>query len=252
MPFAPFVVKKNIPQRWCVCSVKLYNLKLTILFEDESLIAIHKPNGLLVHRTKIATDASEFALQILRDQIGQRVFPTHRLDRKTSGVLLFAKDEESNRLMQMQFMDQKISKTYKAIVRGWTDDEGTIDYALTTDKGKTQDAITRYKTIKRSEIDLPNGKFPTSRFSLVELSPETGRMHQLRKHLAHIFHPIIGDRPHGCNKQNKLFLEQFSMIEMLLHAENIALKHPHTCETIFIQSEIQGEFKRMLSELNFE
>ena len=227
-------------------------MNLQILFEDESLIAIHKPNGLLVHRTKIALDAEEFALQILRDQIGQRVFPTHRLDRKTSGVLLFAKDEESNREMHMQFMEQHVSKTYKAIVRGWTDDEGTINYALTTDKGKVQDAITHYKTLKRSEIDLPNGKFSTARFSLVELTPETGRMHQLRKHMAHIFHPIIGDRPHGCNKQNKLFLEQFSMIEMLLHAENLAFKHPKTGQAILIQSEIQGEFKRMLSELKFE
>ncbi len=227
-------------------------MNLKILFEDESLIAIHKPNGLLVHRTKIATDASEFALQILRDQIGQRVFPTHRLDRKTSGVLLFAKDEDTNRLMQMQFMDQKVSKNYKAIVRGWTENEGTIDYPLTTDKGKVQDAITHFKTLNQSEIDLPNGKFSTARFSLVQLMPETGRTHQLRKHLAHIFHPIIGDRPHGCNKQNKLFLEHFSMIEMLLHAEKLSFKHPHSGKTIIIQSEIQGEFKRMLSELNIE
>jgi len=226
-------------------------LELQILFEDEFLIAIHKPNGLLVHRTKIAIDAEEFALQILRDQIGQRVFPTHRLDRKTSGVLLFAKDEETNREMQMQFMEQEVSKTYKSIVRGWTEDEGTIDYALTTDKGKVQDAITHYKTVDRTEIDLPNGKFSTARFSLVELTPETGRMHQLRKHLAHIFHPIIGDRPHGCNKQNKLFLEHFSMIEMMLHAENLRFKHPKTGEAILVQSEIQGEFKRMLGELGF-
>ena len=227
-------------------------MTLDILFEDESLIAVHKPAGLLVHRSKIATDAEEFALQILRDQIGQKVYPTHRLDRKTSGVLLFAKDEETNRLMQIQFMEQLVSKTYKAIVRGWTDDAGTIDYALTTDSGKTQDAITHYTTLQRSEIDLPNGKFATARFSLVELKPETGRMHQLRKHLAHIFHPIIGDRPHGCNKQNKLFLEHFSMIEMMLHAQKLAFTHPITEEKIEIQSAIQGEMKRMMGELKLE
>lgn len=224
-------------------------MTLDILFEDESLIAVHKPAGLLVHRTKIATDAEEFALQILRDQIGQKVFPTHRLDRKTSGVLLFAKDEETNRAMQTQFMEQRVSKEYLAIVRGWTDDAGTIDYALTTDSGKTQDAITHYTTLQRSEINLPNGKFSTARFSLVELKPETGRMHQLRKHLAHIFHPIIGDRPHGCNKQNKLFLEHFAMIEMMLHAEKLQFKHPVTGDEVRIHSEIQGEFKRMFDEL---
>ena len=224
-------------------------MKLEVLYEDEFLIAIHKPNGLLVHRTKIARDADEFALQILRDQIDQKVFPTHRLDRKTSGVLLFAKDEETNRLMQTQFMDQTVSKTYKAITRGWTDDEGIIDYALTNDSGKTQDAVTHYKTLTTSEIDLPNGKFSTARFSLVELKPETGRMHQLRKHLAHIFHPIIGDRPHGCNKQNKLFKEHFSMMEMLLHAEKLEFKHPKSGSNVLVESEIQGEFKRMLSAL---
>lgn len=227
-------------------------MNLTLLFEDETLIAVHKPNGLLVHRTKIATDAEEFALQLLRDQIGQKVFPTHRLDRKTSGVLLFAKDEDTNRLMQIQFMEKEVSKTYKAIVRGWTDDAGTIDYALTNDSGKTQDAITHYKTLQRTEIDLPNGKFSTARFSLVELTPETGRMHQLRKHLAHILHPIIGDRPHGCNKQNKLFLERFSMIEMMLHAENLTFIHPITEDEVSVHSEIQGEMKRMMEELKFE
>lgn len=225
-------------------------MKLNILFEDDYLVAIHKPNGLLVHRTKMARDADEFALQILRDQIDQKVFPTHRLDRKTSGVLLFAKDEETNRSMQIQFMDQQVSKTYKAIVRGWTDDAGTIDYALTNDSGKTQEAVTHYETLQKSEIDLPNGKFSTARFSLVELKPETGRMHQLRKHLAHIFHPIIGDRPHGCNKQNKLFKEHFSMVEMLLHAEKLEFKHPKTGEAISIRSEIQGEFKRMSGVLS--
>lgn len=227
-------------------------LTLEVLFEDEFLIAIHKPNGLLVHRTKIATDADFFALQILRDQIGQKVFPTHRLDRKTSGVLLFAKDEETNRAMQTQFMEQRISKEYKAIVRGWTDDSGTIDYALTTDSGKTQDAVTHYTTIQRSEIPLTNGKFSTARFSLVQLNPETGRMHQLRKHLAHIFHPIIGDRPHGCNKQNKLFLDHFSMIEMMLHAQKLVFQHPKTGAHIQIQSEIQGEMKRMSTELGLD
>ncbi len=227
-------------------------MELQILFEDEHLIAIHKPNGLLVHRTKIATDAEEFALQLLRDQIGQKVFPTHRLDRKTSGVLLFAKDDETNRAMQIQFMEQEVSKTYTAIVRGWTPDSGTIDYSLTTDSGKTQDAITHYTTLQRSEIELPNGKFSTARFSLVELKPETGRMHQLRKHMAHIFHPIIGDRPHGCNKQNKLFLEHFSMIEMMLHAEKLNFTHPVSGEKIEIEAEIRGEMKRMLTDLKLD
>ncbi len=216
------------------------------------MVAIHKPAGLLVHRTKLAKDATEFALQILRDQIDHKVFPVHRLDRKTSGVLLFAKDQETNRIMQTQFMEREVGKRYKAIVRGWTDDEGTIDYALTNESGSEQEAVTHFKTLLRSEINLPNGKFSTARFSLVELNPETGRMHQLRKHLAHIFHPIIGDRPHGCNKQNKLFKEHFSMMEMMLHAEKLTFKHPKSGGDILIQSTIRGEFKRMLLELHLD
>ena len=193
---------------------------LEIVFENDELIAINKPHGLLVHRSRIAADATEFAVQILRDQINQVVWPVHRLDRKTSGVLLFAKSKSINSKVQQLFQERKVSKIYKAIVRGFTPESGTIDYALTENE-KTQDAITHFKTLKHFEIDLPFGKFPTSRYSLVELKPETGRFHQLRKHMAHLRHPIIGDRPHGCNKQNKLWKEKFGMTTMLLHAERL-------------------------------
>lgn len=222
---------------------------LEILYQDEYLVAINKPHGLLVHRSPIAADASEFAIQLLRDQLGQKVFPVHRLDRKTSGILLFALDENINVVMQRSFMNKVIEKKYLALVRGFTLQEGTIDYALTTDDGKVQDAITHYKTIKQFEISVPHGKHLTSRYSLVEINPETGRMHQIRKHLAHIFNPIIGDRPHGCNKQNKLFLETWNMNTMLLHAAELEFIHPVTKQKIVIQAEISSEFHRTLSLL---
>lgn len=222
---------------------------LEILYQDEYLVAINKPHGLLVHRSPIAADASEFAIQLLRDQLGQKVFPVHRLDRKTSGILLFALDENINVVMQRSFMNKVIEKKYLALVRGFTLQEGMIDYALTTDDGKVQDAITHYKTIKQFEISVPHGKHLTSRYSLVEINPETGRMHQIRKHLAHIFNPIIGDRPHGCNKQNKLFLETWNMNTMLLHAAELEFIHPVTKQKIVIQAEISSEFHRTLSLL---
>lgn len=222
---------------------------LEILYQDEYLVAINKPHGLLVHRSPIAADASEFAIQLLRDQLGQKVFPVHRLDRKTSGILLFALDENINVVMQRSFMNKVIEKKYLALVRGFTLQEGMIDYALTTDDGKVQDAITHYKTIKQFEISVPHGKHLTSRYSLVEVNPETGRMHQIRKHLAHIFNPIIGDRPHGCNKQNKLFLETWNMNTMLLHAAELEFIHPVTKQKIVIQAEISSEFHRTLSLL---
>lgn len=227
---------------------------LPILYQTGDLVAINKPHGLLVHRSPIASDAAEFAVQLLRDQLGQRVYPVHRLDRKTGGVLLFALNEVMNATMQQQFMEGAVSKTYLAIVRGFTPDEQAIDYPLRRDDGNgglgtLQDAFTALKTLRRTEVDLPFGKHATSRYSLVELTPTTGRMHQLRKHMAHILHPIIGDRPHGCNKQNKLFLEQFTMNTMLLHAQQIQFKHPVSEETITITAPLQAEFSRMLTTL---
>ncbi|MBN8821926.1 MAG: pseudouridylate synthase [Spirosoma sp.] len=226
---------------------------LSILYQSADLVAINKPHGLLVHRSPIASDASEFAVQLLRDQLGQRVYPVHRLDRKTGGVLLFALNETMNSAMQTLFAEGGVQKTYLAIVRGYTPDEQTIDYVLRNDEtGVVQEAVTHLKTVQRTEIPLPFGKHTTSRYSLVELTPTTGRMHQLRKHMAHILHPIIGDRPHGCNKQNKLFKEHFEMNTMLLHAQRLSFTHPITSEQITISAPWQAEFERMIRGLFIE
>ncbi len=160
---------------------------LEILFQDKDIVAINKPHGLLVHRSPIAADASEFAIQILRDQIGQMVHPVHRLDRKTSGVLLFALNKEAERALQVKFDQKQIYKSYLAVLRGFVADEGTIDYPLKNEKEVIQEAVTHFKTLEKSEIPLVFGKHATSRYSLVLAEPETGRFHQLRKHFAHIF-----------------------------------------------------------------
>lgn len=222
---------------------------LEILYEDENLIAINKPHGLLVHRSSIAADTSLFALQLLRDQIGKTVYPAHRLDRKTAGVLLFSLDKETDQLVQPLFANKAIEKKYIAILRGFCAEEGTIDYPLAKENGTIQEAITHFKKLAQAEIDIPSGKFPTSRYSLVEASPETGRMHQLRRHFAHILHPIIGDRPHGCNKQNKIWKETFEMDTMMLHARSLNFIHPHTQENIHIEASLQPEFHRVLEIL---
>lgn len=228
--------------------------QLPILYQSADLVAINKPHGLLVHRSPIAAEANEFAVQLLRDQLGQRVYPVHRLDRKTGGVLLFALSEDMNARMQQQFMEGQVAKTYLAIVRGYTPDEQAIDYPLRRDDGQSgtgvlQDAFTALKTLRRTEVDIPFGKHATSRYSLVELTPTTGRMHQLRRHMAHILHPIIGDRPHGCNKQNKLFLERFSMNTMLLHARQLQFRHPITGEEITVTAPWLDAFGQMLMTL---
>lgn len=223
---------------------------LSILYQDDHLVAINKPPGLLVHRSRIARDATEFAVQLLRDQLGQRVHPVHRLDRKTSGVLLFARDEGTNSSMQKLFAEGAVHKRYLAIVRGFTEDIFEIDYALRhDDTGVLQEAFTRGKTLNRSELPIPLGTHPTSRYSLVELIPTTGRMHQLRKHMAHVFHPIIGDRPHGCNKQNRFFKEQFELTEMLLHALELRFVHPVSGIELVVTAPLLGEFMRMRERL---
>lgn len=221
-------------------------MELEIIYQDEYLVAINKPHGLAVHRSRYVGNADAYALQELRDQLGQYVYPCHRLDRKTGGVLLFALNEDINRIMQQQFSQNLVKKKYVAIVRGYTEDSGIIDYPLTNEKGKSQEAITEFKTTKRTELDIPSGKFKTGRYSLVEVCPQTGRIHQIRKHFDHIFHPIIGDRPHGCNKQNRFFKEQYNMITMLLHASEIRFKHPANNEEIIISADLQTEFNRMM------
>ena len=223
---------------------------LEIIYEDEVIVIVNKPTGLLVHRSPIAADASEFAIQVLRDQIGQKVFPVHRLDRKTSGLLVFALNEEVNKLMQVAFMNRAIEKKYLAIVRGFVAENGTIDYALTNEAGKVQDALTHYRLLQHFEIEIPNGKFTSARYSLVEVEPETGRMHQIRKHFAHIFHPIIGDRPHGCNKQNKLFLEKWGMNSMLLHASELTFKHPLTNQEMTFKAPLPADFNLTIERLS--
>ncbi len=218
-------------------------MHLEIIHHQNQLVAINKPHGLLVHRSKYADEAKEFAVQELRNQIGCYVYPVHRLDRKTAGVLVFALNTEMNAAMNQLFANNGVSKKYLAVVRGHTDDTGIIDYPLVNESGKIQEAVTYYKTLHRSEIQVPLGKFQTSRYSLVEVEPQTGRMHQIRKHFAHIFHPIIGDRPYGCNKQNRLFKDRWGFDTMLLHATNVSFLHPETKTPIWLQAGLQTEFR---------
>ncbi|WP_336830398.1 pseudouridine synthase [Sphingobacterium multivorum] len=225
-------------------------MPLEILYQDESIVAINKPHGLLVHRSAIARDASAFALQLLRDQLGKTVYPAHRLDRKTGGILLFSLNKETDQYLQKSFQERKIDKKYLAVLRGFAPAEGLIDYPLKRDDGTVQEAQTSFRLLAQGELAVPFGKFPTARYSLVEAIPITGRMHQLRRHFAHIFHPIIGDRPHGCNKQNKFWKEAYQMDTMLLHASELTFKHPLSGEDVHIKAPLQPDFIRVLEILN--
>tara|TARA_R110002072_G_scaffold301304_1_gene480769 strand:+ start:28970 stop:29677 length:708 start_codon:yes stop_codon:yes gene_type:complete len=227
---------------------------LEILFEDEYLIAINKPSGLLVHRTAIAADETVFALQMLRDQIGQHVSPVHRLDRPTSGVLLFSKKEEILPFLKEQFADRSIQKTYLAIVRGIPEVKSAmIDHPLKSERsGRMQESQTSYQVIAEAEIPFDTtGRYPTSRYSLLELKPETGRTHQIRRHLAHLRHYILGDKKHGDNKQNQFFEKQFGMENLLLHARKLEFKHPVTFETISVLAQLPSHFQKTITDLGW-
>lgn len=221
---------------------------LKVLYQDSHLVAIHKPPGMLVHRTRIS-DGTVFAMQTLRDQLGQHVFPVHRLDRPTAGVLLFALNRDIARLLVEAFTHRQVRKSYRAIVRGHIHAADRLDYPLKREDGKVQDAITRYQPLATTEIDIPVDRYPTARYSLVKVVPETGRMHQIRKHFAHLRHPILNDRKHGDRHHNRMWREKFDCDTMMLLAYSLEVEHPVTMEPLQIVTEPEPEMLRMLAAL---
>ncbi len=224
---------------------------LNILFRDEDYIAIDKPAGLLVHRSNLDAHATAFALQILRDQIGQTVYPCHRLDRPTSGILLFALNPEANAQAQNVFMKQAAVKTYQAVVRGWADARGSIDYDLRSEDNpdRIQSAQTEYSCLSQSTVSAPVGRYEKARFSLLELKPQTGRKHQLRRHLAHIRHPILGDTRHGDGAQNRFLREYCGLQMLMLRATQLTLPHPTQNGQITIKAPEDKIFQQVTQKL---
>jgi len=234
-------------------------MMLEILYQDEWLVAVNKPAGLLVHRSMIDRHETQFALQIVRDQIGQRVYPVHRLDKPTSGVLLFALDAVTARQVGEAFTQRETEKQYLAVVRGYCEAQGLIDHALKeqldriadakADQDKpAQEARTNYQRLNTVELPYPVGRYATARYSLLLLMPQTGRKHQLRRHMKHIFHPIVGDTTHGDGKHNSLFREQFACHRLLLHAQRLTLIHPHTQQRLELVAGLDETFSRILTD----
>jgi tRNA pseudouridine65 synthase len=207
---------------------------LDILYLDDYLAAVTKPPGLLVHRTGLDAGETRFALQMLRDQLGRSVWPAHRLDKGTSGVLLFALDADTARLLGQAFESgHGLQKTYRAVVRGWPLPEGLIDHPLKrmpddmrTERTEIQPAQSRFTTLRRFELPLPQQGFAGTRCAEVALEPLTGRRHQLRRHMKHIAHPILGDATHGKGPLNRAVAELMGRQRLWLHAESLQLHHP--------------------------
>jgi tRNA pseudouridine65 synthase len=234
---------------------------LSIIYQDEYLVAINKPPGLLVHRSMLDKHETQFAVQLLRDQIGQHIFPVHRLDRPTSGVLVFALSAEVARKLGEQFAAQTIEKTYLAIVRGHILDEGKIDYALKEKLDKiadkmvkqdkpAQEAVTLFNCLDKFELPFAVSKYATARYSLVQLTPKTGRKHQLRRHLAHINHPIVGDTAHGDGKHNTFIRQQFDFNQLALTCKSMLLTHPVSEIPLVLRCDLDKNIVDLLEKLH--
>lgn len=230
---------------------------LEVLYQDEHIVAINKPSGLLVHKSPIDKKETAFALQMVRDQIGQWVYPVHRLDKPTSGVLVFALSSEVAKLLSEQFKEHSIQKEYVAVVRGYTKAEALIDYDLKVildkkaDKDRSQnkepqEAQTYYESLTTVELPYAVSRYPVARYTLVKLLPKTGRKHQLRRHMKHILHPIVGDTKYGRNEHNNLFREKFDCHRLLLHASKLTFIHPLKGLEMSIEANLDETFTRVL------
>ena len=232
---------------------------LEICYQDNYMVAINKPAGMLCHKSSIDPNELINAMYSLRDQLGQLVFPVHRLDKPTSGVLLFALDTETASKLTDSFTNRKVEKKYLAIVRGFLAESETINYPLKKlidkkDKHQTkenppQEAITSFKCLQQTELPFHVGRYQTSRYSLVEVQPQTGRQRQIRRHFKHIFHPIVGDTAHGDGKHNHFFRDQFDCHRLLLHAKQLSFKHPYTNQIINIEAQLDAKFNDILKKI---
>lgn len=203
--------------------------ELTVLHIDEHLVAIDKPPGLLVHPSSLDAHETRSALALLSEQLAQPLWTVHRLDKATSGVLVFARSLEAARALGAAFEAGTVRKHYLALVRGWPPDAGEIDYALARDPelpsaGQPRvPAVTRYRRLARHEWPLADGRHPTCRVALVEVEPLSGRRHQIRRHFKHLAHPLIGDSTHGKGPLNRALAEWLGVQRLWLHARSLSV-----------------------------
>ncbi len=222
---------------------------LRILYLDEHYVIVDKPSGLFVHKNAIEPKAPH-ALAYVRDMTGGIVWPVHRLDRPTSGVLVFGRTREATGRLSLEFREKRVVKTYHAVVRGYTPDNDTIDYPLASENGKTaRTAVTSYTRLGAVELPHAVGPYQTARYSLVEVKPLTGRRHQIRRHFAHVFHPLIGDRVHGDGRHNRFIREQYLVGRLLLSATALEFRHPFTGEILSIKTRIQDDMAAVIRSM---
>ncbi|MCW8355114.1 pseudouridine synthase [Marinomonas pontica] len=237
-------------------------MTLEIVFQDEDLVVVNKPSGLLVHRTHLAKDEEDAVVQRLRDQTGKWVFPVHRLDRGTSGVLVMAFSPEIARLLSEQFSENTTSKTYHCLVRGFCDDNGVIDYPLAKlneQKGRSRfklegtekDAETSFTCLMHYQLPIPVSRYDSMRLSWLEVTPKQGRKHQIRRHFKHHLNPLVGDSCYGCRHINKVVKEIWpEHFRLMLHASKLEFTHPVSQEKMIMEAALDQQLKSVLEILS--
>lgn len=208
-------------------------MPLNVLYRDDQLAVVNKPAGLMVHDSALARGETDFAADRMREQFGCRIFLVHRLDRATSGCLLLAFDRETASALGKTLMAHGVQKDYLAVCRGWPEPAFTIDHALDGGPGKPakKDAVTVFERLATAEPAWPSAGFETSRYALLRARPLTGRFRQIRRHLKHASHHLIGDTSHGDGRHNRNF-RMIGVHRMLLHAERLVFAHPSSGRSI--------------------
>lgn len=223
---------------------------LPVLYHDDALAVVDKPAGLMVHDSALARGETDFAADRLREQFGKPVFLIHRLDRATSGCLLLAFDRDSASALGKSVMAGEIRKDYLAVCRGWpAETRFIVDHPLDGGPGKPlkKPAQTAFELLASCELEMPSAGFPTSRYALLRASPISGRFRQIRRHLKHLSHHLIGDTSHGDGRHNRQF-RVLGIHRMLLHARRLAFPHPHTGEILDVQAPVvDAEFRKALA-----
>ena len=225
------------------------DVALPVLYLDEALAVVSKPAGLMVHDSALARGETDFAADRLREQFGRPIFLVHRLDRATSGCLLLAFDRQSASALGKTLMAQEVQKDYWAVCRGWpAEDAFTIDHPLDGGPGKPQKkpAVTDFEVLGRCELALPSAGFDTSRYAWLRASPRSGRFRQIRRHLKHVSHHLVGDSSHGDGRHNRTF-RMLGIHRMLLHARRLAFAHPATGERVEAIAPVDAEFEKALA-----
>lgn len=227
---------------------------LDLLHIDAHLLAVDKPPGLAVHRSRLVGDDEDYLMDRLRLQVEGRLHAVHRLDRATSGVLLVARSSEAAAELGRQAMAREMQKTYLAVVRGWPAEQGEIDYPLTGAglRGEAKPALTHWRRLATVEVPIAQGRYERQRYALLEVTPETGRYRQIRRHFHHVSHHLIGDTSHGRGDHNRLIRQHFGVHRLMLHALRLEVVHPDTREPLLIEAPLDAAWLRLMAAFGWQ